>query len=240
MALTAFDQFGQGRTLHPHGRVALSTGTGQLVANRNTIARVTCDESVAEWVLIVDTDSGFDPDTLERLIAVAHPVDRPIVGALSFGVKTAARAAHGGTRQIAYPTLMMWYELEDRVGFAPAKEWPRDDLMVVSGTGCHCLLVHRTVFERIRAKYAAEFAAGHEWFTPITHPKGPTTFSEDLSFCLRAAACDIPVHVHTGIKTTHDKGFAFLDEEFYIHQEIAAGRLVPREEEAECPQPASA
>jgi hypothetical protein len=29
------------------------------------------------------------------------------------------------------------------------------------------------------------------------------------------------VHVHTGIKTTHDKGGVFLDEEFFDRQQAA-------------------
>jgi hypothetical protein len=70
----------------------------------------------------------------------------------------------------------------------------------------------------VREKY------GDNWYTPITHPTGPTTFSEDLSFCVRAAACDHAAFVHTGVKTCHDKGFVFLDEEYFVGQEIAAGR----------------
>jgi hypothetical protein len=52
------------------------------------------------------------------------------------------------------------------------------------------------------------------WFDTIRHPKG-AHFSEDLAFCIRLAACGIPLHVHTGIRTTHDKGGVFLDEAHY-------------------------
>ena len=37
---------------------------------------------------------------------------------------------------------------------------------------------------------------------------------EDLSFCMRANALEIPVHVHTGVKTTHLKHL-WLDERIY-------------------------
>jgi hypothetical protein len=35
---------------------------------------------------------------------------------------------------------------------------------------------------------------------------------------VRLAALDIPVHVNTAVKTTHDKGGIFLDEETFDAQ----------------------
>ena len=52
-------------------------------------------------------------------------------------------------------------------------------------------------------------------------PKGPngfTEFGEDISFCLRLTAMDIPMWVDTSVKTTHDKGGVYLDEETYALQ----------------------
>jgi hypothetical protein len=86
------------------------------------------------------------------------------------------------------------------------------------------VLIHRGVLAAVRDEY------GDHWFDLIELPKGrtgTTTFGEDMSFCLRLAALGIPMHVHTGVKTTHDKGGAFLDEEFYDLQQAAlAGHLV--------------
>jgi hypothetical protein len=63
---------------------------------------------------------------------------------------------------------------------------------------------------------------GH-WYQPIEIGKGAergfTEFGEDLSFCLRAKALGFPVYVHTGVKTTHDKGGVFLDEDTYDLQQ---------------------
>ena len=68
--------------------------------------------------------------------------------------------------------------------------------------------------ETVRTKY------GDVWFDTIRHPKG-AHFSEDLAFCVRLAACDIPIYVHTGVKTGHDKGGVFYDEPFYDAQQSA-------------------
>jgi hypothetical protein len=73
---------------------------------------------------------------------------------------------------------------------------------------------------KVRAKY------GDAWFDTATHPTGlkgkPRNFSEDLSFCVRLAACGIPLHVDTRVKTTHYKGGIFLDEELFLAQQAAA------------------
>lgn len=199
---------------HTHGKLGKSCGSGGIVAGRNQLARVMCDESPAEWLFMVDSDMGFAMDTVERLIEVGQPV----VGALCFAHKTDGAASFYGTRYRATPTLYEFHELDDRVGFAPMFDYPRDQVVRVSATGGAAVLIHRTVLEEIRAAY------GDVWFDPITHPVGPTVFSEDLSFCVRVAGAGFPMVVHTGVKTTHDKGGVFLDEAFYEMQEAARCR----------------
>ncbi len=207
------DLTGNARAMsHPHGKLAKECGTGGIVDGRNRVAKVMCDESEAEWLWFVDSDMGFAADTLERLIAAADPVERPIVGALCFAYKSAGRSSFYGIKYVAQPTIYQWVETDDKVGVTPVFDYPEDQLVECVATGGACVLIHRTVFERMRAKF------GDVWFDPITHPKGPTTFSEDLSFFLRVAMLDLPVFVHTGIKTTHDKGGVYLDEEFYLWQ----------------------
>ena len=212
------DMTGNQRVIsHAFGKMGKSCGSGGIVAGRNQLAKVMCDESPAEWLFMVDSDMGFAPDTLERLIAAADPIERPVVGGLCFAHKTDGKAEFYGVRYRACPTLYDFVDLPDKVGFAPRLDYPRNELVAVSATGGACVLIHRTVLESVRAKY------GDVWFDAITHPKGPTVFSEDLSFCIRVAGCGFPLYVHTGIKTTHDKGGVFLDEAFYDDQQRRRG-----------------
>lgn len=206
------DLSGPARTAHPFGKLGKECGSGGIVDGRNQLAKIMCDDSPAEWLFMVDSDMGFAADTLERLLATAHPKGRPIVGALCFANKTDGKASHYGVRYRACPTLYQWRDDGERVGFVPMLDYPRNQVVPVAATGGACVLIHRSVFEQVRAKY------GDVWFDPITHPTG-TKFSEDLSFCIRAAACDFPIVVDTSVKTTHDKGAVFLDEEFYDRQE---------------------
>ena len=209
------DLAGPCRTAHTCGKLAKECGSAGIVDGRNALAKAMCDDSDAEWLWMVDSDMGFAHDTLERLTDVADPKSRPVVGALCFAHKADGRSSFGGVKYRAQPTLYRWVETDDKVGVTPMFDYERDALVECVGTGGACILIHRSVLERMRDKF------GPVWFDPITHPKGPTTFSEDLSFCLRVAMLDIPLFVHTGIKTTHDKGGVFLDEEFYDAQQRA-------------------
>lgn len=223
--LLFFDAFHEGRIVsHVHGRIGNETGSGQLVSGRNQTVAAFLDLSEAEWLFMIDADMGFASDTVERLLASADPATRPVVGGLAFACKSDGAGEFNARRYRATPTVYRMHETETEVGFVPIFDYPRNALVEVAATGAACLLVHRSVLEQIRATY------GDRWFDLIEVPKGPkgrTIFGEDMSFCLRIAAAGFPMFVDTSVRTTHDKGAAFLDEEFYDLQQAAlGGRLV--------------
>jgi hypothetical protein len=200
------DAFGSKR-LVPHGmQLRDNCQAGGIVAGRNDIARKFLDDTECEWLFMVDSDMGFSPDTVDRLIASADPVRRPVVGGLCFALRRETAGDCYGQKYVVVPTCYELVQSDAEVGFRSILDYPRDSLMQVSGTGAACLMIHRTALHRVRGKY------GDKWFDPITHPVGPTTFSEDLSFCVRLAAIDLPVFVDTSVRTTHDKHGVFLDE----------------------------
>lgn len=203
---------------HPHGTVAKQCSSAGIVEGRNKVAKAFLDETDSDWLLWIDSDMGFAADTCDRLLAAAHPTDRPVVGGLCFAASADGNASFHGMRHRATPTLYDFVETDDQVGFTARLVYPADEVVQVGATGSAMLLIHRSVLVGVRERF------GDHWYTPITHPKGPTTFSEDLSFCVRVQSIDRSLWVHTGVKTTHDKGFAFLDEDYYVAQEIAAGR----------------
>ncbi len=209
------------RIIRPNGReLRAVTGSGGIPASRNKVARQFLDTTDGEWLLFIDSDMGFPPDLADRLVASACPEERPIMGALCFaGMRRKPEGENltHAERFLIQPTVYQWVELEDEQGFRPIVDYPRDSIVEVGATGAAALLIHGTVLERLRARH------GNSWFDPITHPTalrgGPRTFSEDMSFCIRAAAMEIPVHVDTSIKTTHHKGFMYLDEPAFDAQQ---------------------
>ncbi len=207
--------------------------TGEIVKGRNQIAADFLDTTDGEWLFMVDSDMGFAADTVDRLVASADEYDRPIMGGLCFKHHKLADGEYRAQKYFVQSTLYAWHEREDEVGFVPLMAYPRDQVFPVSATGAACILFHRSALETIRA------AKGDTWFDPITHPTGkdgkPRAFSEDLSFCIRAASCDIPIHVDTSVKTCHDKGGVFLDEDEFDRQakflELLNGEIAEQVEE---------
>ena len=147
----------------------------------------------APWLLMCDTDMVFAADALDRLIAAADPVERPLVGALCFS------PAAGEVR----PTM---YEITQKesgaLGFVHWETWPEDTCVKVSATGTGFLLMHRGALETVE-KTSNDRAA--PWFreSPVGAPL--SLMGEDLTFCLRCAAAGIPIHVHTGVAVGHMK-----------------------------------
>ena len=195
-------------------------GTGGIPGGRNQIVRDFLDNTDGEWLFFVDSDMGFAPDSVDRLVASADQYKRPVMGGLAFQLKRDRRVTTPfyAERFTIAPTLYQYVELSDEVGFLPIHDYPRDEVVQVAGTGAAFMLIHRRVLEKIRER------SGDQWFEPIAHPTGlngaPRTFSEDLSFCVRCQAVDVPIHVDTSVKTTHDKGALFLDEEMYDRQRM--------------------
>lgn len=153
--------------------------------------------SPAEWLWMIDTDMVFPLDTLDRLLAAAHPVHAPIVGGLCFGMD--------GDGSL-YPTMYAILP-DDATPVARFTDWPRDELVRVDATGAACILIHRTVLENIRERAGRDWSPVYPWFQEREHvtPAAQVRVSEDVTLCLRAAACGHPIHVHTGIEIGHMK-----------------------------------
>lgn len=175
-----------------------------------------------EWLWMVDTDATFADDVLERLIASAHPTDRPIVGALAFGVSIAQTADGvpminevGALVPELRPTI---YTYNPDGSTTVILNYPRDQLVQCHATGAHCLLVHRNVLEDERWT-----ADGHPlpWFR--TAVMNGDEVSEDHFFCLTAGTFGYPVWVDTAIKTGHVKTWIADETWFNTLRSIADG-----------------
>jgi hypothetical protein len=209
LQLFAADLGGPQRILRG-GVIAISVEGGQLTLARNKAVGHLL-ESDAPWLLWLDTDMGFGPDLLERLLAAADPVQRPIVGALCFSQRKLGPDGMGGYHTAPTPTIFDWAPVksdsgDELEGFDIRWGYPADALVRCGGTGSAAVLVHRSVFERIGEKYGAQ------WYHRVLASNGP--MGEDLSFCMRATALGIPVHVHTGVKTTHAKRIWLAEHDY--------------------------
>lgn len=210
--LLSWDAANHGR-IWQGGYIAKRAGTDGLVEARNQVVETFLQEraGVADWLFWLDTDMGFAADSLDRLFEAADPVDRPIVGGLAFTQRETTSDGMGGWRCHATPTIFDWAHLDDQMGFAVRWDYPANTVTRVHGTGSACILVHRGVFERIEKEFGAC------WYLRVPNTTTGQLLSEDLSFCVRANALDIPIHVHTGVPFTHQK-VVWLGEEDYWQQ----------------------
>src|SRR5690606_29984370 len=62
----------------------------------------------AGWLWSVDTDMGFRADTLHALLAAADRGERPVVGALCYGLVEEEPDDMGGMTTRVFPTLHGW------------------------------------------------------------------------------------------------------------------------------------
>lgn len=238
--LLLYDSAQNQRIIRPGGKeLRAVTGTGQIPVNRNKVCRDFLDNTDGEWLFFVDSDMGFEADAVDRLIEAADPRERPVVGGLCFAaLRRRPEEGQGhAERFVIQPTVYEWIELDDEAGFRPINDYPRGRVVQVAGTGAAFLLIHRSALEQVRV------SGGDAWFEPMKHPTGykgqPRWFSEDLSFCVRLQAAGIPVHVDTSVRTTHEKGSIYLDEDTFDRQQVLA-RLEEETERALQEQPAPA
>jgi len=190
------------------GWLATKYGTGGIVQARNDTAAQFIGMDHVDWLLWVDTDMGWEADAFDRLLEVADPKERPIVGGLCFMNKETGPDGLGGYLIEAAPTIFDWFDNGEQQGYTVRRDYERDTLVRCAGTGSAFVLIHKSVFTRIADEY------GPSWYSPIFNHSTGTWISEDLSLCTRASALEIPVHVHTGIKTSHFKHM-WLDERMF-------------------------
>jgi hypothetical protein len=207
--LLVYDMAFHRRIVNGGGRLA-HQASANLSGPRNDVVRKFLDGSDADWLWFVDTDMVFLPDTVEKLLEFANPVTAPIVGGLCFSID----------KGHIYPTLYGLMGEEDNPQVIRFHEWAPDAMFQVAATGTGCILIHRSVFERIRdfkvpGTGQVGFNAAFPWFQETAHHSRPV--GEDITFCWRAGVVGIPVHVNTAVHIGHVKQ-RLLDLDAYLQQ----------------------
>lgn len=142
----------------------------------------------AEWLWTVDTDMGFPPDTLDRLLSTAEETSGRVVSVLYNIVVEEGRTPYGiPARAHTQPMAGVWNKPADGTAWAVHPK----AVQAVDAVGAGCLLVHRSVFEDM-------YADGAWW--SIRPGMG-----EDFSFCQRLGEAGIPIWVDPNIPVVHHK-----------------------------------
>jgi hypothetical protein len=169
-------------------------------------------KSDAQWLFMLDADMGFEPILLDLLLSVADPKERPIVGGLAFSQREAVPDGRNGFRTYPTPTIFDWrphpQKDDGSYRFIGRLHYPVNTLIQAGATGGAVLVIHRSVLERIQTR------DGDQWFTRIPDAGGEMQ-GEDISFFDRCRQLEIPLHIHTGIRTTHFKHRWLAEEDYW-------------------------
>jgi hypothetical protein len=183
--------------------------SGLLSRGRNRIVANFLDHPAKpDWLLMLDTDQQLEVDGFDKLIAAAHDTERPIVAGVYFG-------AWGGE---FYPTavpLIFRDHPTYPMRFAPVVNYPRDTVIEIHSAGTGCLLVHRSVFERIAEADDNPHDPQKRWCWFRDMPVNGDWYSEDHFFCSVARENGFKLHAHTGVVLPHRKRF-WLDERHHL------------------------
>lgn len=181
-------------------RVIVAQGdAGHLDVGRNKVVEAFL-KTPYPWLLWIDTDMAFNPREFDLVFELADEEERPMVSALYFkngnppGPCAFVNTFHNGASTPA-----------DGMVHADEIEIPEDrEPVEVDGVGFGFVLIHRRVFEEV----AEEFGPTHPhrpWFDQSDYGPYSEPPSEDLSFCHRVRALNIPIWLHPRAVVGHVK-----------------------------------
>jgi hypothetical protein len=98
-------------------------------------------------------------------------------------------------------------------GFLPLFKYDRNRLFQIDACGTGCVLIHRSVLEKMR-EYA-DPNQGTDWCWFWDGPINGNWISEDLLFSRRIRQLGFPIYVHTGAVLPHQKSY-WLSEEHHL------------------------
>jgi hypothetical protein len=176
-------------------------GSGLLSKLRNRVVKSFLDDTKSDWLLMIDTDEQISVNVFDKLIEAAHDKERPVVSGLVF----AAFDAH----KHLYPKPVPAIFAESPEGFLPLNNYDQNSIFEIEAAGTGCLLIHRSVLEKMREQ--ADTNQGKDWCWFWDGPINGNWISEDLLFSRRIRQLGFPIHVHTGAILPHQKSYWLHD-----------------------------
>lgn len=207
-ALKLYDEkIGRGYLNHGTAWRATVVGTS-IPRGRNKIVQEFL-ATECQWLWFIDTDQTFAADTLERMMATADRDTRPILSGMVMAYKPAQTP----------PVTPAFVRLDDANRLVSFRNLPATRLIEVAAVGAGCLLVHRSVYEKV---WADAGDTAFPWFEDKTWHHDDNdgqsvvdAMGEDFVFSLRAGAAGFPILVDTDIQCGHRKTYEFTASDFW-------------------------
>lgn len=176
-------------------------GSGLLSKQRNRVVKQFLDGTKSDWLLLIDSDEQLTLEAFDKLLETAHDKERPVVAGLVF--------AGFGVEGAPYPKPVPAIFQDAPEGFLPLYKYDKNSVFEIDAAGTGCLLIHRSVLEKMRE--TADANQGTDWCWFWDGPVDGNWIGEDLLFCRRIRALGFPIYVNTGAILPHQKSY-WLDE----------------------------
>jgi GT2 family glycosyltransferase len=176
-------------------------GSGLLSKQRNRVVKQFLDGTKSDWLLLIDSDEQLTLEAFDKLLETAHDKERPVVAGLVF--------AGFGIEGAPYPKPVPAIFQDAPEGFLPLYKYDKNSVFEIDAAGTGCLLIHRSVLEKMRE--TADKNQGTDWCWFWDGPVDGNWIGEDLLFCRRIRALGFPIYVNTGAILPHQKSY-WLDE----------------------------
>ena len=178
----------------------------QIGRQRQTAFDVWHRQTDFDWLLWVDSDIVLTNESLNKVWASAHPVDKPVVTGTYFISKQMESPV-----MEPYPALFNAHEGGDKYLMTYIHPLPPDQLIKVDYAGFGFLLMHRSAGQKMLDTYGDKPLFLE---TSDGDSDKDTFIGEDIQFFMKMRDAGIPLYAHTGAVVKHMKRFSF-DVEFY-------------------------
>jgi GT2 family glycosyltransferase len=173
------------------------------------VVKAFLDNTTSDWLLLIDTDEQLTVQVFDLLINTAHDRERPVVSGLVFAAFNAD--------QNLYPQPVPAIFQDAPEGFLPLNKYDRNAIFEIDACGTGCLLIHRSVLEKMREM--ADPHQGTDWCWFWDGPLNGIWISEDLLFSRRVRQLGFPIYVNTAAILPHQKTY-WLDEKHHIDWQL--------------------
>lgn len=180
-------------------------GLGLLSKSRNILVKNFLDNSKNDWLFMVDADEYITPDAFNKLVNLADRRTAPAISGLYF-------AANFSEDQELQPVPLIFVN-DPELGIQPYFDYPHNKVVEIYAAGTGCLMIHRSVLERLRE--LGEEAYGRDWAWFMDGPIGGNKWlSEDLVFCDRINQAGFKMFAHTGAVLPHHKSIWLVEKNY--------------------------
>jgi hypothetical protein len=175
-----------------------------------------------ETKAFADASDDFKKAGATLIGVAADPIERPAVGALVFKYMLTGSDNCNGQLGEERPVILDWGKDENGdVGFVGRRTYPTNTVIRCDATGMACVLIHRSVFERMIEAYPAiAYVAHHphhadpaqrverlhkffDW-PLVRNPDGDVEeWSEDFDFCRKWRLLGGRIWLEPEIRLTH-------------------------------------